>query len=99
MRALTLIALGVALAWSQGIAVPSAAGCDPVGEIRFVCDQAGPEDLVAVPGSAWLVASAYGAEGGLNLIDGHVTCRAVAEAHDLPFTDYGKGSGIPPLRL
>ncbi len=37
--------------------------------------------------------------GGLNLIDGHVTCRAVAEAHDLPFTDYGKGSGIPPLRL
>jgi alanine dehydrogenase len=37
--------------------------------------------------------------GGLNLIDGHVTCRAVAEALDLPFVDYGKGSGIPPLRL
>ncbi len=37
--------------------------------------------------------------GGLNLIDGQVTCRAVAEAHNLPFTDYGKGSGIPPLRL
>jgi len=69
MRALTLIAIGIALASPQGIAVPRAAGCDPVGEIRFVCDQAGPEDLVAVPGSAWLVASAYGAEGGLNLID------------------------------
>ena len=50
-------------------AVPRAAGCDPVGEIRFVCDQAGPEDLVAVPGTVWLIASAYGAEGGLNLID------------------------------
>ncbi len=37
--------------------------------------------------------------GGLNLIDGEITCRAVAEAHGLPFTDYGKGSGIPPLRL
>ena len=37
--------------------------------------------------------------GGLNLIDGEVTCRAVAAAHGLPFTDYGKGSGIPPLRL
>jgi len=37
--------------------------------------------------------------GGLNLIDGHVTCRAVADALDLPFMDYGKGSGIPPLRL
>jgi alanine dehydrogenase len=37
--------------------------------------------------------------GGLNVIDGQVTCRAVAEAHDLPFIDYGKGTGIPPLRL
>ncbi len=37
--------------------------------------------------------------GGLNVIDGHVTLRAVADAHGLPFTDYGKGSGIPPLRL
>lgn len=37
--------------------------------------------------------------GGLNLIDGHVTLRAVAEAHDLPFTDYSKGSGIPRLPL
>jgi alanine dehydrogenase len=37
--------------------------------------------------------------GGLNVIDGQVTCRAVAEALDLPFIDYGKGTGIPPLRL
>ena len=69
MRALTLMALGIVLAWPQLTTVPRAAGCDPVGEIRFVCNQAGPEDLVAVPGSSWLVASAYGAEGGLNLID------------------------------
>ena len=26
--------------------------------------------------------------GGLNLIDGKITCRAVAEAHGLPFTDF-----------
>jgi hypothetical protein len=44
-------------------------GCDPVGEIRFVCGQAGPEDLVAVPDSPWLIASAYGPDGGLHLID------------------------------
>jgi len=37
--------------------------------------------------------------GGLNLIDGQITCRAVAEALDLPFTDYSRGAGIPPLRL
>jgi sugar lactone lactonase YvrE len=51
------------------IAAPHAAGCDPVGNIRFVCGQSGPEDLVAVPGTAWLIASAYGADGGVNLID------------------------------
>jgi alanine dehydrogenase len=37
--------------------------------------------------------------GGLNLIDGHITLKAVAEAHSLPFFEYGKGSGIPPLKL
>jgi sugar lactone lactonase YvrE len=50
-------------------APPPPAGCDPVGPIRFVCGQAGPEDLVAVPNSPWLIASAYGADGGLHLID------------------------------
>ena len=45
----------------DGMVVLRAAGCDPEGEIRFVCGQAGPEDLVAVPGSGWLIASAYGA--------------------------------------
>jgi hypothetical protein len=65
------ISLGVsaALALSLGMAGPRAAGCDPVGRIQFVCGQAGPEDLVAVPGTQWLIASAYGAEGGLHLID------------------------------
>jgi alanine dehydrogenase len=37
--------------------------------------------------------------GGLNLIDGKITCKAVAEAHGLPFTDYTKGHGMPPLGL
>ena len=37
--------------------------------------------------------------GGLNVIDGHITLRAVSEAHGMPFMDYGKGAGIPPLRL
>src|SRR3977135_4206394 len=68
-RFVTLAALCLAFALPFGTEVPRAAGCDPVGEIRFVCDQAGPEDLVAVPGSAWLIASAYGAAGGLHLID------------------------------
>jgi len=36
---------------------------------------------------------------GLNLIDGHITLRAAADAHGLPFTEYSKGGGIPPLKL
>ena len=48
---------------------PAPANCGPAGGLRFVCGQSGPEDLVAVPGSAWLVASGYGPEGGVNLID------------------------------
>jgi hypothetical protein len=46
----------------------ASAACEPSGPIRFVCGQSGPEDLVEVPGTPWLVASAYG-EGGLFLID------------------------------
>jgi hypothetical protein len=43
--------------------------CEPSGDIRFVCGQDGPEDLVAVPGSPWLVASAFGPSGGLFAIN------------------------------
>ena len=68
-RILTLIALAIVLASPLGISGQTAAGCNPVGEIRFVCDQNGPEDLVAVPGTPWLIASAFGPDGGLNLID------------------------------
>jgi hypothetical protein len=43
--------------------------CAPAGGLKFVCGQDGPEDLVAIPGSAYLVASAFGPGGGLFLID------------------------------
>src|SRR5262245_9220033 len=48
---------------------PAPANCNPSGGVRFVCGQSGPEDLVAVPDATWLIASAYGPEGGLYLID------------------------------
>ncbi len=49
--------------------VPPPANCNPASGVRFVCGQSGPEDLVAVPGTTWLIASAFGPAGGLNLID------------------------------
>jgi hypothetical protein len=42
--------------------------CVDTGDVRFVCGQQGPEDLVVVPGGAWVVASAFGGSGGVNLI-------------------------------
>ena len=69
MKTQWFLAASAALAVTLGLMRAGAAECDPVGEIRFVCGQNGPEDLVEVPGSAWLIASAYGAEGGIHLID------------------------------
>jgi alanine dehydrogenase len=37
--------------------------------------------------------------GGLNLINGQITLKAAADAHGLPYVEYGASGGIPPLRL
>jgi hypothetical protein len=64
-----VFACAMAFGLAAGTSVSRAAGCDPIGRIQFVCGPAGPEDLVAVPGTAWLIASAFGVEGGVHLID------------------------------
>src|SRR5262249_25066169 len=46
-----------------------AGGCDPVGDVRFICDQVGPEDLVAVPGAEWVLSSGMAANGAIRLIN------------------------------
>ncbi|HKE83613.1 MAG TPA: hypothetical protein VKB50_07665 [Vicinamibacterales bacterium] len=66
----SLILTGLALALTAPI-VPGAQAppsCTAAGDVRFVCGQQGPEDLVVIPGSQWVVASAMGGSGGLNLI-------------------------------
>jgi dipeptidyl aminopeptidase/acylaminoacyl peptidase len=42
--------------------------CVDAADIQFVCGQQGPEDLVLVPGGAWVVASALSGSGGINVI-------------------------------
>lgn len=49
-------------------AVPGAHPCEPVGEIRFICDLVSPEDLAVVPGSEWLITSGTREPGGLRLV-------------------------------
>ena len=53
----------------MGTVGPRAAGCDPVGNIRFVCDQSGPEDLVVVPGSDWVLSSGMTTSGAIHLVN------------------------------
>ena len=44
-----------------------AAGCEAIGNVRFICDQLGPEDLATVPGSDWVLASGMAANGAIRL--------------------------------
>ena len=41
--------------------------CNPA-DTHWVCGQQTPEDLVALPGGAWVISSAYQGTGGMNLI-------------------------------
>ena len=48
---------------------PHAADCEAVGEVEFVCGQAGPEDMAVVPGAEWVVAGGdTGNDGAMRLI-------------------------------
>src|SRR5207247_11026421 len=70
MRLLPLLGLVVAYhALAQGTAGQSAAACDPVGTVQFICGVIGPEDLVVVPGSDWVIASGDAAGGAIKAIN------------------------------
>ena len=75
MKMSILLASIVLIAWASGPAgqtrqgAPAPVPCTPVGTVRFVCGQRAPEDLVLLPGSQWIVASAFAGIGGINLID------------------------------
>jgi hypothetical protein len=69
MKVPTALGLALALASLIGSAAPKAAACDPLGNVRFVCDQIGPEDLAVVPGSDWVISSGMAANGAIRLIN------------------------------
>ena len=68
MRVQTLLAVFMVFALPLVIAGQGAAGCGPAGNVHFVCGQQAPEDLVVVPGSEWVLASAFSGSGGIRLI-------------------------------
>lgn len=68
--ALALVAAFPARAATPAPAAASAtpANCEPAGNLSFICGQQGPEDLVPVAGTPWVIASSLG-DGALRLID------------------------------
>jgi hypothetical protein len=96
MKALTSFGVAVVLTLFVAIAAaPRAAGCDPVGNVRFVCDQVAPEDLAPVPGSQWMIASGMAANGAIRLIDLRDT-QGAARQEDVrlvPWPDRSKRKG------
>ncbi len=69
MKVLTSFGVSVTFALLLGTVGPGAAGCDPIGNVRFVCDQLAPEDLAPVPGSEWVLSSGMAANGAIRLIN------------------------------
>ena len=57
VRILKVLCMSAALCAAWGVAQPAAAACEPVGEIRFICDLVSPEDFAIVPGDEWVIAS------------------------------------------
>lgn len=64
MRVVALVAVCVVLGLQPGSAGPQNPGCEAVGVVQFICGHSGPEDLIAVPGTPWVVASGYTVDDG-----------------------------------
>jgi len=69
MRRTYVLAAALLAGLSAAPRAAQAPSCEPIGELRFVCGPTGPEDLVAVPRTPWLVSSAMAGDGGIYVVD------------------------------
>ena len=81
MKMLMLLGL-LALAAPQGAAPAKSAGCASRDNVQFVCGFVGPEDLVEVPNSNWIIASGDAAPGAITLVN--VRTRSVTPLYPSP---------------
>jgi len=103
MKPQILTALLVAAAWSFAASAQqqqAPPGCTPMRDVQFVCGQNGPEDLVVVPGSQWVIASSYGGSGGIYVIRASDRMSTLAYPGATPrerfdAKSYGKCPGPP----
>ena len=69
MKILVSLEIVITLSLVGGNVEARAAGCEAIGNVRFICDQLAPEDLAAVPGSEWVLSSGMVANGAIRLIN------------------------------
>jgi len=57
--------------WLAGLlaAAAPAAVCPPGTSLAYICGPARPEDVLAIPGTRWLIASGFAPGAGLKLVD------------------------------
>lgn len=67
--AVALAAGAAALAGQTHKVAPDGLPCDPVGEIRFICNLVSPEDLAVLPGAEWVIASGNRGGGRIHLVN------------------------------
>ena len=91
--------LFVTAACVLSLAAPSAAQCEPDGDVQFVCGPVSPEDLALVPDSPWVIVASWEDDGYLSAADSrdHSTTRlfptATSQArHDT--ATYGACAGM-----
>jgi hypothetical protein len=84
-RLILLLCLGLLAGLAASCRRAAGTGCDPIGDLSFVCGLAAPEDLVRIPDTRWLIASGMTAGSGLHIID---TSAKTAE----PLSAVGGGS-------
>jgi hypothetical protein len=64
LRLLLAALLASSIAWP--VSTMQQGGCEPDGNVRFICGPISPEDLVPVPRSDWVIVSGY-TGGGVHL--------------------------------
>ena len=82
VRILKVLCISAALCAAWGVGQPAAAACEPVGEIRFICDLVSPEDFAIVPGDEWVIASGDREGGRIQLV--HVRDKTATAVFPAP---------------
>ncbi len=63
------MSVALALALVGAAAAAPAAPCAPDTDLAYVCGPQKPEDVLAIPGTGWLIASGFAPGAGLKLVD------------------------------